>query len=214
MKKERAKALSGLKIDTTLRRADFSQIYGDIENAKIDYANVIKLCEEFTDKNERVLSSSHFSLGKLHEDSGDKESAMKHFKSAAEVLKLLLLSDMKAKGQHMEVPSDGQISVEKLIEPSIFDDDRLKDLKASLLEIHSYVRDFEEHFHKWELAKKEAQKAQEVQVTKEFGEAPKDKDQFTSIKIKSKKRTADQVQVESGEAERDSQGAKKLKTDQ
>ena len=43
----RNKILSSLRIDTTLRRADYAKFYQDIESSKADYLEVINICSEY-----------------------------------------------------------------------------------------------------------------------------------------------------------------------
>jgi tetratricopeptide (TPR) repeat protein len=68
-----------LRIDCILRRADYAKFYNDIENAKTDYTEAIKLCLEFPDGNERIMGSAHFSLGKVYLDIGQRQEAQVHF---------------------------------------------------------------------------------------------------------------------------------------
>lgn len=57
-----------LEIDTRLRIAELGKHVGDLEAAKTDFENVIKLCEQYPAKNEGTLTSAIFALGKLYLD--------------------------------------------------------------------------------------------------------------------------------------------------
>ena len=96
---------------------------------------------------------------------------------------------MKEVGQEVEIPKDQEVSVDKLVEPSIFDDQKITSLKQSLSEITNYIKDSLVDMTEFEKIKKAQSKTtQEIIMPKSFGEVPKDADTFKPVKLKSKKR--------------------------
>lgn len=118
-KELREKVLSCLMIDCYLRKADYAKFYTDIEMATDDYQNAIRICQKFTSGNERIMSSAYFSLGSLHLDKSDRVNAKLNFDHAIKITKDILVKYLKDKGQSFETED---IETNKLIEPSIFDD--------------------------------------------------------------------------------------------
>lgn len=106
-------------IDCYLRKADYAKFYTDIDMAKEDYHNAIKICEKFPEGNERIMSSAYFSLGSLHLDKSERLEAIKNFDMAITITSDILIKYLKGKGQSFETEN---IETSKLIEPSIFDD--------------------------------------------------------------------------------------------
>jgi hypothetical protein len=51
-----------------MRMAELGKHVGDLESAKTDFAHVIKLCEQYPNKNEETILSAIFALGKLYLD--------------------------------------------------------------------------------------------------------------------------------------------------
>jgi len=62
-KLSRDKVTSNLRIDMTLRRAEYCKFYNDLESSKQDFLAVIELCREFPEGNKRVMGSAFFNLG-------------------------------------------------------------------------------------------------------------------------------------------------------
>jgi len=69
-----------LRIDCILRRGDYAKFYSDLETAKADYQQVIEICAEHPEGNERIQGSAFFSLGKLHLDTNERAEALEYFK--------------------------------------------------------------------------------------------------------------------------------------
>ena len=113
-KKERNKVVSALRIDCILRRADYAKFYNDIENAKLDYSEVIKMCHEFPEGNERIMGSAHFSLGKVFLDIGQRPEAQTHFEKVQQIQKDFLISLLRKKGQNIEVETEKELDLKSL----------------------------------------------------------------------------------------------------
>ena len=54
-----------LEIDTRLRMAELGKHVCDLKLAQEVFTDVIKLCQQYPDKNEQTLTSAIFALGKL-----------------------------------------------------------------------------------------------------------------------------------------------------
>lgn len=87
------------------------------------------------------------------------------------------------------------VDVSKLIEPSIFDDQSIQDLKATLVEMQEFInecKDMEQIQPELDKMKAEAEKNKtesgEVEVPVSFGQKPENAAEFKPVMIKSKKR--------------------------
>ena len=76
----RNKLVSSLKIDCVLRRGDYAKFYSDLETAKADYSQVLEICAQHPEGNERIQGSAFFSLGKIHLDANERVQALEYFK--------------------------------------------------------------------------------------------------------------------------------------
>jgi hypothetical protein len=90
-------------IDSTLRRADFAKFYCDGEQAKQDFSDVIKLCEVYPEGNQRIKSSAYFSRGSILLDQNNRKEAKESFEEALGITKAVLIQELKAKGQNLEI---------------------------------------------------------------------------------------------------------------
>ena len=96
------------------------------------------------------------------------------------------------------------ITSEKLIEPSIFDDENIKNLKVILKDICEFIKECvdmatmqpELERLKAEAAKKKAELGQDVDVPASFSEVPADAAtyQTVQVKLKPKKRNLEEAQ--------------------
>ena len=136
--KSRDSVLSALLIDTTLRRADYAKFYCDGDQAKTDFTDVIKLCDQYPEGNLRIKSSAYFSRGSIFLDQNNRKEAKESFEEALNITKAVLIKELKAKGQNLEMDN---VTVQKLIEPSIFDDESIQDLKATLTEMQEFINE-------------------------------------------------------------------------
>ena len=145
------------------------------------------------------MSSAYFSLGSLFLDKSDRVQAKLNFDHAIKITQDILVKYLKEKGQSFETE---EIDTKKLIEPSIFDDDTIQDLKATLVEMVEFVKECQDMEKmqpeldklKAEAQKKKAENGEEVDVPESFGQVPVDASTFAPVKIKSKKRTLEQMQ--------------------
>lgn len=87
------------------------------------------------------------------------------------------------------------VEVTKLIEPSIFDDESIKDLKATLTEMQEFInecKDMEAIQPELDKMKAEAEKNKteygEFDAPKTFGKVPENAAEFKPVVLKSKKR--------------------------
>lgn len=86
---------------------------------------VLLLCEKYKEGNERNLASAYFSIGICNGLIRKNMEAKKAFEDASLIYKDLIIKKLKILGQEI----DDNVTSEKLIEPSIFDDDDVKGLK-------------------------------------------------------------------------------------
>ena len=161
-------------IDCFLRKADYAKFYTDIDMAAEDYQNAIKICQKFTKGNERIMSSAYFSLGSLYLDKSDRVTAKINFDQAIQITQDILVKYLKEKGQSFETEI---VDIKKLIEPSIFDDETIQDLKATLVEMVEFVKECQDMEKmqpeldkmKAEAQKQKAENGEEVDVPVSFG---------------------------------------------
>lgn len=145
------------------------------------------------------MSSAYFSLGSLHLDKSDRVTAKLNFDHAIKITQDILVKYLKEKGQCFETEV---VDIQKLIEPSIFDDQTIQDLKATLVEMVEFVKECQDMEKmqpeldkmKAEAQKKKAENGEEVDVPVTFGQIPTDAATFAPIKIKSKKRSIEEMQ--------------------
>ena len=104
----------------------------------------------------------------------------------------MLIRELKVKGQNLEMDN---VEVAKLIEPSIFDDEGIKDLKATLTEMQEFInecKDMEAIQPELDKMKAEAEKNKteygEFDAPVSFGQKPENAAEFKPMVIKSKKR--------------------------
>jgi len=97
---------------------------------------VITICETFKEGNERIKGSAFFALGQIYLEQQQRGEALTNFLQVESILKECLFAKLKEKGQ-TEV--DTTAPVAKLIQPSIFDDDKIKELKSSLADVQEYI---------------------------------------------------------------------------
>lgn len=199
-KNTRNKVTSALKIDTTLRRADFAKFYQDLDSSMADYSEVINICKQFPEGNERIMGSAFFALGQIHLESNRREEALTKFLSVESILKQCMFTKLKEAGQS-EIDTAAEVSV--LIQPSIFDDDKIKELKSSLADVQEYItecKQLENIQPQLDQMKKEAQEAKEqaengvdTSVPEGFGETQKDADTFRKAPLLRKKRKVEEI---------------------
>lgn len=190
-------------IDCILRRGEYAKFYNDIETAKQDYLEAIEICKEFIVGNERTLGSAYFQLGSLFLDCQQREQAQVYLKEAERVQKDYLVRTIKQKGQNFELNAN-DITSEKLVEPSIYDDDDIKNLKLILKDICEFIKECvdmatmqpELEKLKAEAAKKKAELGQDVDVPASFSEVPADAATYATVKVKlkPKKRNLEEAQ--------------------
>lgn len=114
-----------------------------------------------------------------------------------------MIKSIKLKGHNLEMNSK-DITSEKLIEPSIYDDEDIKNLKLILKDICEFIKECvdmatmqpELERLKAEAAKKKAELGQDVDVPASFSEMPADAATYATVKIKlkPKKRNLEEAQ--------------------
>jgi hypothetical protein len=93
---------------------------------------VITYCEKFKEGNERIMGSAYFAIGQIYLEQQKRGEALENFMKVEGILKECLFAKLREKGQ-TEVETNAPVS--KLIQPSIFDDDKIKELKSSLFDV-------------------------------------------------------------------------------
>lgn len=119
------------------------------------------------------------------------------FAETESILKECLFTKLKANGQN-EI--DRNQPVAELIKPSIFDDEKVKELKASLLDVQEYIlecKQLDEIQPQLDQMKKEAQEKADngvdTSIPEGFGLPQKDAETFRPAPLIKKKRTIDQI---------------------
>lgn len=153
----RTKLVSNLMIDSIIRRAEYAKFYQDLDSSIQDFTMVIKICKEYPEGNERVLGSAYYNLGKIYLEQNKRDEAMEKFKDVLNVLKGCLFEKLKKNGQ---TEIDSNIDLTDLVKPSIFDDEKIQELKSSLIDVHEDIlecQQLDEIQPKLDQMKKEAQ---------------------------------------------------------
>jgi len=82
------------------------------------------------------MGSAYFAIGQIFLEQSQRAEALENFLKVEAILKECLFAKLREKGQ-TEVETTAPIS--KLIQPSIFDDDKIKELKSSLFDVQEYI---------------------------------------------------------------------------
>lgn len=136
----RRKLFLFLEIDSLLRRAELGKKVSAFESAIEDFLEVIKLCEEFPEKNEAVLASACLSTGECFMNIQKPTHALVYFSKSRDLLRQDLIGQLKAQGKDFGAQ---EIEMSELLLPSIFDNDKIKVVKANLEEIQVYIDEIE-----------------------------------------------------------------------
>lgn len=138
-------------------------------------------------------------MGKLYLDMRQRDEALEHFQRTQEIQKDYIVKQLKQQGQTFaEEPT-----MTKLMEPSIFDDDTTRDLKALLVEVQDYINECADLVKiqpkldemKAEAEKQKAENGVDTEVPAGFGLPQADADTFKPIAIKSRKRKIEETTV-------------------
>lgn len=123
-------------IDSIIRRAEYAKFYQDLDSSIQDFTMVIKICKDFPEGNKRVLSSAHYNLGKILLEQNKRDEARAKFNECLTILRECLFDRLKLNGQ---TEIDTSINITDLVKPSIFDDDKISELKSSLIDVQEDI---------------------------------------------------------------------------
>lgn len=178
--------------------------------------SAVELCLEFFKGNERIMASTLYTIGCSYQQISNNAEAAKAFAESLKVLREYLITVLAENQQ--AVPAD--ITDEKLLQPSIFDSERVKDLKGILSDVMLKLQEtLEQDKINVELAEIKRAEGEEVQVDANFGKAMANADQFKdmtcTIKIGKKRTTPDVATngVDSKRAADEPDSGKRLKVD-
>ena len=99
---------------------------------------VINLCTIEPKGNERVKAAALFNIGSIHLQNKQNSEAKKFILDAMEVIKVLLVQTIENSPEYLSRNKTydlATVTVAELIEPSIFDDNKIKELKEFLTEM-------------------------------------------------------------------------------
>ena len=103
----------------------------DIQGAIDSYKKAVDYCQQFILGNERLLASTYFTIGCCYQQIQNNAEAGTHFELAVDAFRACLIKKLNENNQ----PTDPTTSNEKLVQPSIFDIDEIKELKDFLKEL-------------------------------------------------------------------------------
>ncbi len=141
------------------------------------------------------------------------ESAKEAFKKAVEVIRTCVLMELKKNGSQQP---DNKVTNEELVQPSVFDNDNLKELKALLQTLLENVletnesKQMEEQIQKM----KERDEGENVKVDENFGKVQPNADQFKDVTLSvkvGKKRTHNEMIQEQNPTAKATEGDENLK---
>lgn len=154
-REKRQKTILYVQIDALNRRAELSQFIGDLQFAIEDFTKVVDLCKKYPEKNERLLASALYNIGKSQLILQKNSEANESFKESMKALRANLFKLTKKEDKDEEVT--------ELIKPSIFDDDEIKVIKQFLVEVQEHIKDIKDiEAQKEILAKEMPKKTEEV----------------------------------------------------
>jgi|LauGreDrversion4_2_1035121.scaffolds.fasta_scaffold475858_2 hypothetical protein len=102
----------------------------DIGGAVEQFSYAVDLCKEFPLGNERSMASTLFTIGCCLQQVQKSAEAGDAFLKSVEPLRKAIANEMSHNNQSLE--NFDSISNDKLVQPSIFDNDTIKELKSIL----------------------------------------------------------------------------------
>ncbi|CDW77223.1 UNKNOWN [Stylonychia lemnae] len=193
----RKQVIINLMIDVHNREAELFSFKEQYKESIQYFDKVVDLCssdESSNVDNLRLMASALYNIGFCNQQMKMNEPASKAYKQAVEVMKTSIIIEMGRNGQKVD---EAKKTAELLVQPSIFDNDSLKELKALLQEILIKVQetnDQEKIDEQIQQIKKD--EGEEVKVDENFGKPMANSDQFKDmtacIKI-GKKRTHNEI---------------------
>lgn len=131
-KLQREEALTDLLIDAYYKLGElcfFQELY---EPAIPYYGRVTELCTKngkTKPENTRILASAFFQIGSAYQNMQKRAEAEYNYTKGAEVFKFIIIYESKQVGKEIDPEA---VTFEQLVQPSIFDNEGLKDLKEQL----------------------------------------------------------------------------------
>ena len=131
-KLQREEALTDLLIDAYYKLGElcfFQELY---EPAIPYYGRVTELCTKngkTKPENTRILASAFFQIGSAYQNLQKRAEAEYNYTKGAEVFKFIIIYESKQVGKEIDPEA---VTFEQLVQPSIFDNEGLKDLKEQL----------------------------------------------------------------------------------
>ena len=113
--------VSDLLIDSYIRYGDITLFREQIPVSIELYRKAVDLCREQRDGNERMLSSTLYTIGCCYQQVNDNAEAAKAFQESLDILRAFIKEQLKLASEMTD---------ERLVQPSIFDTEEVKDLKG------------------------------------------------------------------------------------
>ena len=121
-----------LLIDTLATRAEIEMFKEQFQDSIADYMRVIELCKTYKEGNERSLASAFYCIGMANSLMARVTEAKEAYEKAQSIYRDLLITKLRQQGK--DVSDD--ITYERLVEPSIFDNEDVKELKRLYKDMH------------------------------------------------------------------------------
>lgn len=102
----------------------------------VDYLKVIELCTEHKKDNERTMASAFQSIGQCNNLMKRNLEAKEAYEKASMVIRELLITKLRQLGKAID---EDTVTEKQLVEPSIFDDEAVKELKDVYQEMLTYA---------------------------------------------------------------------------
>ena len=200
MKEQREKILADLHIDVYYKFGELCHFQELYEESIPYFSKVTELCATVgkgSRANMKTSATAFFEVGSSYSQLKKSQDATKNYKLALEILKKLICLEYNQIGKNYD---SNTVSNEIILQPSIFDNEELKDLKGFFAEILARIDDtvVEEQISKQLEQMKAQETEQQVKVDENFGKFQPNAAEFKPIVAKSKitqKRTYNEMQA-------------------
>ena len=132
----------------------------------------------------RISASAFFQIASAYSHIKKPNEAEYNYRQASQVFKAIIIFESKSVGKEIDANT---ITFEQLVQPSIFDNEDLKDLKEQLKEILERIEDMsQEDQSAKQIEKIKQQEKEQLVVDANFGKPMPNADQFKMMTFKSK----------------------------
>eukprot|EP00347_Sterkiella_histriomuscorum_P008586 403344526 len=195
MRDQRKEVIMDLLIDSFNRQAELFQFKEQFEQAVVCFEKVVELCQSQKNldyNNMRLLSASLYNIGYCHQLTQKNDEAKAAYEKAQGVMKTHIISEVKSQGGGQNLDYENS-TVQQLSQPSIFDTDRIKELKSLLIEISAKLQETAEDKQiKEKIDEIKKSEGEDVKVDEKFGKPQENAEKFQDMTAKiriGKKRT-------------------------